>query len=217
MTEDEKIAVCRSGLNQIYEVLRTSPPRLRNYIELGRSITALLDSTTFMTRCSAAIEQIRIIDALQQLAYVDADNGAVADIAAWCSRQWQSVLDRDPTNVAALRGIGQSWQLRAQACLARLHRQDGSSSSGGSSQQSALSLSPETRDRLSVSSREEAEARAGTQDYVEARHFLQPATEYLDRAIDAAMAQDALSGELLALVRIERRLLSTKADDRIDR
>jgi len=208
MNEDEKIAACRNGLNQIYEVLRTSPLRSRNHIELGRSIIALLDSTTFMTRCSAAREQVRIINALQQLAYVDADNDVVADIAAWCSRQWLSVLERDPQNVAALRGVGQCWLSRAQGSLARIHRRDGSSSSsGGSSQQSVLSLSPETRDRLSVSSREEAEARAGTQDYVEARQFLQPATEYLDRAIGAAVAQDVLTGDLLALVRIEHQRL----------
>jgi hypothetical protein len=36
---------------------------------------------------------------------------------------------------------------------------------------------------------------------VEARGFLQPATEYLERAVAAASNQDATSGDLLAKVR----------------
>ena len=47
----------------------------------------------------------------------------------------------------------------------------------------------------------EAEARVGTADYVEARGFLQPATDYVRRAVEEAASQEILTGPLLNLVR----------------
>ncbi|KAK5013890.1 hypothetical protein LTR60_003631 [Cryomyces antarcticus] len=44
----------------------------------------------------------------------------------------------------------------------------------------------------------EAEARLHTADYVEARGILLPATEYLNKAVEAAQAQNMLTGDLLA-------------------
>lgn len=203
MNEEQRITVCKTSLNQIYAMLRSSPQNWRNYIQLARSVIAHLDATTFMQQTSRTAEQVWAIAALQQLAYMDADNGAVADVASWCSRQWLTISQRDPQNVAALRGIGQSWLSRAQPVLARIHRAEGSSSSsGGSSQQSAQSRSGNGNGngRRSANSRADADRRTDTQDYVEARQYLQPATEYLERAVTAATAQRALSGDLLATV-----------------
>ena len=55
-------------------------------------------------------------------------------------------------------------------------------------------------ERQSAAATADAERRSGTQDYVEAQGLLQPATEYLERAVAAATAQRALSGDLLATV-----------------
>jgi hypothetical protein len=46
----------------------------------------------------------------------------------------------------------------------------------------------------------EADTRAGTADYVEARGMLLPSTEYLQRAVVAAERTSTLTGELLSLV-----------------
>ena len=201
MNEEQRISVCKTGLNHIYAMLRTSPQDWRNFLNLARSVIAHLDATTFMQQASRTTEQAWMIAGLQRLAFIDADNGGVPDIAAWCSRQWLIIFQRDNQNIAALRGIGQAWLSRAQPTLARMHRLDGSSSSSnGSSQRSAQSRSNAEEERQSAAATTEAERRAGTADFVEARGFLQPATEYLERAIAAATAQRALSGDLLATV-----------------
>ena len=201
MNEEQRISVCKTGLNHIYAMLRTSPQDWRNFLNLARSVIAHLDATTFMQQASRTTEQAWMIAGLQRLAFIDADNGGVPDIAAWCSRQWLIIFQRDNQNIAALRGIGQAWLSRAQTTLARMHRLDGSSSSSnGSSQRSAQSRSNAEEERQSAAATTEAERRAGTADFVEARGFLQPATEYLERAIAAATAQRALSGDLLATV-----------------
>ena len=57
-----------------------------------------------------------------------------------------------------------------------------------------------SEDELSAAATAEAERKAGTQEYVEARGLLQPATEYLERAVTAASTQGASSGDLLATV-----------------
>lgn len=208
MNEEQRINICKTSVGQIYSMLRSSPQDWRNYLTLARSIIAHLDSTTFMRQASRHAEQTWVIAGLQRLAYADADTGAVPDIASWCARQWLVVFQRDNQDIAALRGIGQAWLSRAQPTLARIHRVDGSSSSsGGSSQRSALSLAAADEESQSAAATAEAEQRAGTADYVEARGFLQPATEYLERAVAAATAQQALSGDLLATVRSS--LLST--------
>ena len=183
-------------------MLRTSPQSWNNYIPLARSVISQLDTTTFMQQSSRTTEQVWVIAGLQRLAYMDADNGGVPDVASWCSRQWLVISQRQPQNIAALRGIGQSWLSRAQPVLARIHRSEGSSSSsGGSSQQSGPSRSVNNRERRSGNGRTTEERRTDTQDYVEARQYLQPATEYLERAVTAATTQRAISGDLLTTVR----------------
>lgn len=209
MNEEQRITVCKTGLERIYEMLRRSPQDWRNFITLGRSVISHLDATTFMQQSSRTTEQAWMIAGLQRLAFSDPENGGVQDIAAWCSRQWLVIFQRDETNVAALRGIGQAWLWRAQPTLARIQRADSSSSSSGS-QRSISQRSPPSRaagtsaeqERQAAAAAREAERKAGTADYVEARGFLQPAAEYLDRAVAAASAQRVLSGDLLATVRI---------------
>ena len=49
----------------------------------------------------------------------------------------------------------------------------------------------------------EADARAGTGEFVEARGSLLPATEYFQRAVAAAELQGTVDGELLSLVSLK--------------
>lgn len=193
MNEEQRIDVCKTSLNQIYTMLRTSPGDWRNYLTLARTIVTHLDSTTLMQKPDRIQEQVWIIAALQRLSFMDADSGGIHDIAAWCSRQWLTINQREPQNVAALRGIAQLWLSRAQPTLAKIHRAEGHSSSSTTSQLSHFSSN-------NSASAADAERRAGSADYVEARGYLQPATEYFERAIAAATTQQTLSGDLLATV-----------------
>lgn len=201
MNEEQRINVCKTSVAQIYTVLRSFPQQWLSYLTLARSVIAHLDTTTFMRQTSRTTEQAWIIAALQRLAFADPDNGEVHDISAWCARQWQIILQTEAQNVAALRGIGEAWLSRAQPALSRIHRVDGSSSSGGSSQLSAPPLNSVEDERQNSAACFEAERRSGTADYVEARGYLQPAVEYLERAVAAASAQQVISGDLLAKVR----------------
>lgn len=204
MNEEQRITACKTGLERIYAMLRETPQDWRNFITLGRSVIGHLDATTFMNKATRTREQAWMIAGLQRLAFADAENGGIPDIASWCSRQWLVIFQRDNNNVAALRGIGQAWLSRAQPTLARIQRTDSSSSSGGSqqgtSQRSRTTGTSSEQAKKAAAAAKEAERKAGTADYVEARGFLQPATEYLDRAVAAASSQRVLSGDLLATV-----------------
>ena len=203
MSEEQRIGACKTATSQIYNMLRTSPQQWRNFLGLARTIIAQLDSTTFMQEPTRTSEQVTIVAGLQILAFKDVDNGSVLDIASWCSRQWLVVVQRDPQNVSALRGLGQMWLSRAQPALARIHASQGRSSSGGGNSSRSESAA-------------EAERRVGTADYVEARGFLQPATEYLERAVAAASNQDAISGDLLVKVSRPGSITIVRKDFEID-
>lgn len=179
MNEDQRIAACKTAITQIYTMLRSSPQQWRSFLALARATIASLDSTTLMQQAARTPEQVWITTALQLIATKDVENGAVADIASWCSRQWLLILQRDSQNLAALRGLGQMWLSRAQPSLARIH--------AGQS-------------RAGSESATEAERRVGAAEYVEARGILQPAVEYLEKAVAAASKQSALAGDLLAKV-----------------
>ncbi|KAK3675683.1 hypothetical protein LTR78_004324 [Recurvomyces mirabilis] len=180
-------------------MLRTSPQDWRNFLAIARSVIAHIDNTTVMRRRDRTTEQTWLVGGLQRLALVDSGSGEVVDISDWCSRQWMSILQIEPQNVEALRGLGRAWLARAQPALTRIHRLDGaSSSSEGSSQWSAPSMTTSDDERQSAAAKAEAERRSGTADYVEARGSLQPAIDYLERALAAATAQRSLSGEMLA-------------------
>jgi hypothetical protein len=93
---------------------------------------------------------------------------------------------------------------RAQPALARIHREEGSSSSGRSSGRpgtgngAAYTPSDEARDAARAAA--EADTRLHTADYVEARGILLPSTEYFTKAIAAADRRGTVTGRLLALV-----------------
>lgn len=188
MGDERRINTSERALHQIYDMLETTPEQWRYYLPQARSVITNLDSTTLMRQRCMTQEQVWFIEGLQRLAFVDPGGGGVTDIAAWCLRQWLNILQRCPENLAALRGLGQIWLFRAQPVLTRIYRTSSSSSrSSVASEQSSVSSN-------------EAERRADTPDYVEARGHLLPAAEYLEQAVDVATAQQALTGDLLTMV-----------------
>lgn len=109
-----------------------------------------------------------------------------------------------PSSTDTRTGLGQAWLARSQPVLSRIHRTEGSSSSGSSGRPQSLgdrcsySTAEEARDAERATA--EADARAHTADYVEARGMLIPAVDYYSRAVAAAERDGTVTGELLSEV-----------------
>ncbi|KIV83209.1 hypothetical protein PV11_05256 [Exophiala sideris] len=171
-------------------------------ILIGRAAIRTFEATGYMRLPNHRADRIFVVSSLQRLAYHEADGNSVIDIAQWCMEQWLSLLQRSSEDSDALRGAGQAWLARTQTALARIHRTEGSSSSGSSGRPHSMS------ERVSYSTAEEArdaeraimeaDARAHTADYVEARGTLIPAVDYFVRAVELADRDGGLTGELLS-------------------
>ncbi|KAL9623969.1 MAG: hypothetical protein Q9160_001722 [Pyrenula sp. 1 TL-2023] len=199
----DRISAARTDLQRICDLLEQSSANFEQYVSVARSIIRQLTRAHFLQSPLLFGEQAWFISKLQQIAYYDADSGAVQDIAEWCVGQWLQILQGDPENLDALINLGHSWLLRAQSSLARIHREEGSSSSGLSSGRppsahASYTSNDEARDAARAAA--EADARIHTPDYVEARGILLPATEYFSRAVSVAQGNNAISGRLLTLV-----------------
>jgi len=192
----------RTNIQRIRDFLDTQGPGLEGYLASARRVIRRLDTTSFFQQANRSGEQVLVVDTLQNLAYFDPDSGGTQDIAQWCVTRWLLTLQLNPDSVGALRGLGQAWLFRAQRSLARIHHDDGSSSSGGStgfagSASHRYTSSDEERDAARAT--READARLHTADYVEARGLLLPSTEYFVRAVEVADSRREVTGELLAL------------------
>lgn len=106
----------------------------------------------------------------------------------------------DPTN--SLLGLGHAWLLRSQTSLARIQQEEGSSSSGMCGGDCRSDFTDDLDESTDAAYANEANNRRHTADYVEARATLQPATEYLARAVHIAERQGVLHGRLLSLVSV---------------
>lgn len=191
-------------------------------LHIARAAISTLDGMGFASLPNYSRDRIFVINTLQRLAYHEADSEGVRDIAEWCMNQWLQLLQRDGESLSVLRGLnlayqsvsltyirtglGQAWLARSQSLLARIHRQEGSSSSGSSGRPQSLgerlsfSASDEARDAARAAA--EADARAHTADYVEARVMLIPAVDYFSRAITLAERDGGLDGDLLSEVSV---------------
>ncbi|EXJ81611.1 hypothetical protein A1O1_07676 [Capronia coronata CBS 617.96] len=202
--EEPDIEATLHDVHRIAENPSSSPESWDQRASIARLAIARLERTGFMQSRNPSQDRRAIVTSLQRLAYQDADSGGITDVAEWCTSQWLAMLQRDAEDLAALRGLGQAWVARSQSVLARIHRLEGSSSSGSSGRPRNSS------DRFSYSSVEdaqeaerataEADVRAHTADYVEARGMLIAAVDYFTRAIDVAVRYGRLSGELLSEV-----------------
>ena len=109
-------------------------------------------------------------------------------------------------DVLSCLGLGRNWLQRAQATLARIHREEGndsssqgSSSQAGNSPQGSLSNEDEYDADEGLASPPADPRRQGPL-YVEARGYLQPAVDFYARAVRSADALGSTTGEILASV-----------------
>ena len=179
---------------------------LSHHIGAARTIISTLSGTTFMNDATRTRQQIFVIDVLQCLAYHDADHGPIRDIAQWCSSSWLHLVQHHPDSPEILSGIGHSWLLRAQPALARVSEHDQTSGSSDSSGSEEVHGSSKTCDRDTWPGHAQTESqnqRRALPEYVEARGLLEPAIDYLNRAVGASRRQGRTpSGDLLTLVSI---------------
>ncbi|KAF2739116.1 hypothetical protein EJ04DRAFT_427519 [Polyplosphaeria fusca] len=194
--DDQAISNLVSTVDLISTTLDSAPHSWRDQLQAIRNITASLEILDATPDENRKRWQLPLITVFQRVAFADADNGGVPDIANWCLRQALTLLQIYPMDVDLLALIGRNWLLRAQKSLARIHYAERGSSSSGASSSQPLSNSEEQRQfsRAVV----EAEDRLHSQDYVEARGILLPAVEYLKRAVDAAREQHRANGTLYA-------------------
>lgn len=162
--------------------LDTAPGSWRNQVQAIRSITSTLELTDRTPDNTHRGWQVAFIYVAQRVAFADADNGSVTDVADWCLRQLLALLTLYPNDVEILNLIGRNWLLRAQKALASIARaEDG----------------PLYRDQSNSYSSHAATQRLNDAHYVEARGLLLPATDYLQRAVEAARVQGNLTGPLV--------------------
>ncbi len=106
--------------------------------------------------------------------------------------------------LTCLVGLGQSWLWRSQPYLARIHARESSSSSGGGSggqsAQGTMQYAQQDEDYDATQTSADVLQRLSTADYVEARGYLLPSTEFFSRAISVAEEIDTVTGDLLASV-----------------
>jgi hypothetical protein len=209
LTNSDVITEVLQRLQDVDSTPITGQADLQARLSIARSMIARMTSLSLPSSLEQFEEQLQIVSRLQNLAYHDNNQGGVEDIASWCLRAYLQLLAQgheDSSEVLA--GIGRGWLLRVQTTLARIHRYDGSSSSGTSSDRpSSVANSTERAGSFTASedAREfarqtiEANTRAGGPDYVEARGMLLPATEYLQRSVEAAERSGDLEGSLLSL------------------
>ena len=185
--------------------------------EQARALISGLDGASSIVNILGIPRWTSLVGVLQKIAYLDPDSGGERDIALWCERQWATVLQEHPQNIAALQGkraptspilgvwrshsagLGHAWLLKSQQMLARIHSSGGSlSSEGGSSP--TRHRSSRWRHLSQVANGDEDAARINSPNYIEARDLLRPSLDSFARAVSAADAQGVVAGELLELV-----------------
>lgn len=184
--------------------LDTAPNSWRDQLPAIRNITTSFEISDTAPEQSRRCWQIPLITVVQRVAFADADNGPIPDIADWCLRQLLTLLalyPQDPDILACklnswflvpwltVTVIGRYWLLRAQKALASIARTE-----------SELHCNEEsTPYPAQFTTRPLVETQESTNgaDYVEARALLVPATDYLQSAVDAAREKGELTGHLL--------------------
>ncbi|RMZ79637.1 hypothetical protein DV737_g3287, partial [Chaetothyriales sp. CBS 132003] len=201
--EEQRVAEIIARLRSAHTEGSQPQGNISSRLSTARAIISFLDSSNFMNWPDRYDDQVFVISELQNLAYHEADGGGDVEIAQWCIRQYLHLLAQSrEERVEVLTGLGHAWLLRVQSTLARIGRNDGSSSGTGSTRPSSstgrVSFTSSDDARETARATAEADALAGTPDYVEARGMLLPATEYFHRAVTAAERLNRLDGALLS-------------------
>ncbi|EUC27699.1 hypothetical protein COCCADRAFT_41632 [Bipolaris zeicola 26-R-13] len=171
--------------------LDTTPASWRDQLPAIRNITISFEISDTTPEQSRKCWQMPLVTVVQRVAFADADNGPIPDIADWCLRQLLKLLalyPQDP-DILTFTVIGRHWLLRAQKALANIARAENElhPNEESSPYPAQVTMQPllGTQERINGA------------DYVEARALLVPATDYLQSAVDAVREKGELTGHLL--------------------
>ncbi|OWY43582.1 proliferating cell nuclear antigen [Alternaria alternata] len=189
--DDSMIQRLMETVQLINTNLDTSPASWRDQLPAIRNTIVSFEITDSVPEEERRNWQLPLISVFQRVAFADADNGVIQDLADWCLRQLVTLLQIYPDNVDILTLIGRNWLLRAQKALSSIARTERNSFSSDTSNFRLLSST--TRGLV------EAEQRLHQAIYIEARGLLLPATDYLQRAVYVATEQGVITGHLLSM------------------
>lgn len=71
---------------------------------LARQVVSQIDHSQIMSSTQRLQERTWLIQGLQQYATYDEDTGAYQELARWCERQWNKILQQQSDNATALKG-----------------------------------------------------------------------------------------------------------------
>jgi hypothetical protein len=100
--DEHMVRTLMSTVELIASTLDTAPDSWRDQIQAIRNITAVLELTDKTPYEPRKQWQLPLISVFQRVAYIDADNGGVIDIANWCLRQALTLLQIYPEDVDLL-------------------------------------------------------------------------------------------------------------------
>jgi hypothetical protein len=100
--DERMISTLESTVELIASTLDTAPDSWRDQIHVIRNITTSLEFMDSYPDNARKHWQLPLISVFQRVAYTDADNGGVLDIANWCLRQTLTLLQVYPEDVDLL-------------------------------------------------------------------------------------------------------------------
>lgn len=102
--EDYNRDECLQIINQINDMLDNNPSEYMSYVESARRLMNTCDTLHFFDDNTRLDAQMRAVETLQRLAFVDIDSGPVSGIADWCLQRWLRMLQNNPDAVDILKG-----------------------------------------------------------------------------------------------------------------
>lgn len=102
---EQLVVSAKTELSNARVSIYRSPTQWRNFTDTVRACVSNIDTSRIMLGTNRLEERLWFINEVQNFAYFDADSGAITELASWCEREWNRVLDSHPTSVEALKGI----------------------------------------------------------------------------------------------------------------
>lgn len=102
---EQLVVSAKTELSNARVSIYRSPTQWRNFTDTVRACVSNIDTSRIMLGTNRLEERLWFINEVQNYAYFDADSGAITELASWCEREWNRVLNSHPTSVEALKGI----------------------------------------------------------------------------------------------------------------
>ena len=104
LVEERRIDEILTNLRTLASLNPTTRTENNARVDTARTIIQFLHTSTFMIWPDCYDDQIFLITEMQKIAYHEADDGGVQDIAQWCIMQFLDILARYPDSIQALTG-----------------------------------------------------------------------------------------------------------------